>query len=290
MIRIFVYFKNAQFNNECFSYKSDLFVKAAVLDQIILYPLKSARGIPLSRSEVEIRGLKFDRRWMLVDSNGQFLSQRRFPRLALIDVEIEPDELIFSAPHFGRISLPLETISSQRISVQIWTDVCQGIPVSPEADSWFSKFLKIPCRLVYFPENSNRPIDPGYSINSYSLSFADGFPFLLISWASLDDLNHRLESPLPMDRFRPNLVVEGCPPYAEDSWDKIRIGSVDFRVVKPCSRCVITTIDQATAKGGVEPLKTLAQYRKQNGKILFGQNLIHENLGSIQIGDRVEII
>jgi hypothetical protein len=139
------------------------------------------------------------------------------------------------------------------------------------------------------PESTFRPVNSHYATDNEQVSFTDGFPFLLISEASLQDLNKRLDEPVPMNRFRPNLVVSGCEAFAEDSWRQIRIGSISFNVVKPCERCVITTVDQALGIRGKEPLQTLSQYRRQNGKILFGQNLIHTSLGALQVGDSVEI-
>jgi uncharacterized protein YcbX len=158
-----------------------------------------------------------------------------------------------------------------------------------EVSQWFSEFLELSCQLVYMPDNSYRPVNSRYASHNQQVSFADGFPFLLISEASLQDLNERLDQPIPMNRFRPNLVVSGCEAFAEDSWRSIRIGSIPFHVVKPCERCLITTVDQAQGIRGKEPLQTLAQYRLSNGKILFGQNLIPAELGTLQVGDSVEI-
>jgi uncharacterized protein YcbX len=175
--------------------------------------------------------------------------------------------------------------------VEVWGDECKAIPASPAAHEWMSQYLGMDCRVVYMPEDSIRLVNPKYAIAPTDhVSFADGFPFLLISQASLDDLNQRLETPLPMNRFRPNFVVSGCTSFAEDTWKRIRIGTMEFHLVKPCARCIVTTVDQQTADRGQEPLRTLAQYRMQDGKILFGQNLVAVGVGQVSVGDAVEVL
>jgi uncharacterized protein YcbX len=264
--------------------------EAPVLSEINIYPIKSARGISVKTSQLVERGLRFDRRWMVVGTDGQFITQRQQPRLALIAPRIELDRMIVSAPGMEDLGLPLEMDGPGVLPVRVWDDDVQAVPAGAEARQWFSEFLGISCQPVYMPEDSIRPVDPDYALNRDQVSFADAFPALLISQASLDDLNSRLAAPVPMNRFRPNLVVTGCAPYAEDAWRKIRIGEVIFHLVKPCARCATTTVDQATGMMGKEPLATLAQYRKQNGKVLFGQNLLHENPGTIETGQPVIII
>jgi uncharacterized protein YcbX len=258
--------------------------------ELNIYPLKSARGISLSEGLVTDRGFALDRRWMLVDCNNRFLSQRQLPRLALVEVDVKDDSLFIQAPDMPVLTVPLHCGQGIIEKVKIWNDICDARVISDKADEWFSRFLNLKCRLVYMPDESLRPVNPEYSENDFSVSFADGYPFLLISRASLDDLNQRLPEPLPINRFRPNIVVEGCEPYAEDQWKQIQIGEVAFRVVKPCSRCKITTVDQQTGVSGKEPLKTLATYRMKDGKVYFGQNLIHENLGQIILNQLVHII
>lgn len=259
------------------------------LSGIYIYPIKSAGGIPLKTAHVEQRGFQYDRRWMLVDDTGKFLTQRQLPRMALMTVEIVGEQLVVNAPNRESISIPLHLESRDRISVQVWRDVCDAVPLGEEVNRWFSDFLELSCRLVYMGESTFRPVNPSYATNNEQVSFADGFPFLLISEASLQDLNQRLDEPVPMNRFRPNIVVSGCEAFAEDDWQKICIGSISFRVVKPCSRCSITTVEQTTGIRGKEPLLTLAQYRRRNGEIFFGQNLIPGELGTLQIGDVVKI-
>jgi uncharacterized protein YcbX len=176
------------------------------------------------------------------------------------------------------------------LPVKVWRDECPAYYCGEKAANWFSLFLNISARLVFMPSESRRLVDPHYSDGRQIVSFADGFPFLLISEASLGDLNRRLKKPLEMERFRPNLVVKGCQPYEEDSWKSIRIGDISFQVSKPCSRCVITTIDPSDGTTDKEPLRTLATYRATQGKVLFGQNLIHESEGTVEVGMEVEVV
>ncbi|MBW4649642.1 MAG: MOSC domain-containing protein [Kastovskya adunca ATA6-11-RM4] len=258
------------------------------LSEINIYPIKSAAGIALKTASVENRGLQYDRRWMLVDQRGKFISQRRFPRLALIRVQIEGSQLVVQTPNRDQLSIPL-CLDAERVAVNIWKDVCEAIPAPETVSQWFSDFLELPCQLVYMPDSTKRPVDTHYAHHNESVSFADSFPFLLISEASLEDLNQRLEEPVPMNRFRPNLVVSGCEAFAEDSWRTIRIGSVRFQVAAPCSRCVVTTVDQSRGIRGKEPLQTLAQYRRRDREIFFGQNLIAGELGTLQLGDAVQV-
>ncbi len=260
------------------------------LTGIYIYPIKSTAGIALDKAYVGKRGFEYDRQWMVVDNKGKFMTQRHFPRMALIRIQQSKEQLIIDAPAQQPLLIPLVLRSPQRISVEVWGDICDAIPLGEEVANWFSEFLGTSCQLVYLPEDSLRPIKSRYQLNNEQVGFADGFPFLLISDASLADLNQRLEQPVPMNRFRPNLVVSGCEAFAEDGWQSIKIGSIAFRVVKPCDRCVITTVDQAQGIRGKEPLHTLAQYRRWDGKIWFGQNLIQEQLGMLKIGDSVEVI
>jgi uncharacterized protein YcbX len=255
-----------------------------------VYPIKSCSGIVVDEWEVDERGLHNDRRWMLVDEAGCFISQREFPRMALIRVRIEPGGLLVDAPDMPSLNVPFRPPDGKLRLTRVWDDLVESRPVGGDADRWFSEFLDVGCKLVYLPDESVRPVDPTYGRPGDRVGLADGFPFLLISEASLADLNARLERPVPMNRFRPNLVVRGCEPFAEDGWGRIRIGSMTFRVVKPCSRCAITTVDQTTAATSKEPLRTLARFRKVGTKVLFGQNLIHDSTGILRAGASVEIL
>lgn len=261
----------------------------STLRTLYRYPVKSLRGEGFHALDVRARGFAFDRHWMLVDAQGGFLSQRRQPQMSLIGAAVDDHgQLRLYAPGVADLLLDKET--EGRIEVVVWGDSVQGMPVGPEADAWLSEFLGLACRLVSFPRNEVRAVDPDYASASDQVSFADGFPFLLISQASLDDLNGRLDKAVPMLRFRPNLVVDGCDAYAEDGWRRIRIGDIEFRVAKPCARCIIPTIDPATAQRGPEPLRTLMSYRRRDNKVYFGQNLVHDGVGRLEIGMPVEVL
>ena len=254
---------------------------------INIYPVKSARGIPLEEWEVDRFGLRYDRRWMVVNGSGEFLSQRDHPRLALVSTGILDGSLLLEAPGMAALEIPLDPQPTVQTSVRVWKDHCSATWTGERPARWFSEVLGLPCNLVHMAEDTIRPADRAYAPDGTQVSFADAFPFLVISEASLADLNRRLAEPLPMNRFRPNLVIADSEPYAEDGWDRLEINGVRLRVVKPCARCVITTTDQATAERSQEPLRTLGRYRKVRGKVMFGQNAVHETLGRIRVGDLV---
>ena len=258
------------------------------LTELSIYPIKSARGISLASAQVTDQGLRYDRRWMVVDENGSFLSQRKLPRMALIAVELASDHLVVRAPGMNDLRLPLQPQSSSTARVKIWDDTVETLPTGEDSGRWFTKYLGLPCNLVYMPRTAHRTVKPKYGKSR--ATFVDAFPFLLISEESLNDLNSRLEKPVPMNRFRPNLVVSGCRPYEEDDWCEIRIASVNFRFAKACARCSIPSVDQATGVQGNEPIETLAKYRLREGRILFGQNAIHDGTGVLAVGDRVEVV
>ena len=260
------------------------------ISEINIYPIKSAKGIALQTALVERRGFQFDRRWMVVDDAGVFMSQREFPRLALISVELNSDRLSVNAPGMGTLSILFQQRNGDSIRVQVWDDIVQAVSVGEAARKWFGEFLGVACQAVFMPEDSVRPVNPKYAVNKDIVSFADAFPLLLISESSLGDLNARLTKPVPMNRFRPSIVVRECEAFAEDRWKRIRLGEVVLHIVKPCSRCVTTTVDQATGIRGKEPLATLSQYRKIGDKVFFGQNAIPAMTGLLRIGDRVEVI
>lgn len=262
-----------------------------LLSELWHYPVKSLRGIQQQSLAVDGQGFQYDRHWMLVDTNGKFLSQRVLPRMALINTAIEQNQLRLSAPQQEDLLIPLAEHNGQNIPVTIWRDQCNAQSVSHAADFWLSDFLKHNCRLVYLPEAEKRRVDPAYALPTDRVEFADGYPFMLISQASLDDLNTRLQQPMSMQRFRPNLVIDGCAPYAEDHWKQIKIGDLYFRLVKSCARCNIPTVDIASGTyAGDEPIKTLSTYRMQEGKIMLGQNLLHDGGGRLEVGMPVEII
>lgn len=266
------------------------------ISEINVYPIKSLGGVSLTDSIVKKRGLEFDRRWMLIDENGNFLTQREFPKMAAINVEIQASGLrVLHNSHEKIISF--EPLMKQTVSVKIWQSRCRANAYESDVNKYFSDALQMNCRLVLMPPETTRQVNYFYAVHKDDVvSFADAYPFLLIGENSLRDLNEKLEQPVPMNRFRPNFVVSGSDAFAEDNWKQIKIGAVVFHLVKPCARCVVTTIDQMSGeKQGVEPLKTLASYRipkrSIKKKILFGQNLIAENVGAvIRVGDKVEVI
>lgn len=262
------------------------------LSELNIYPVKSLKGIALEESPIEARGLLYDRRWMLVDQHSKFMTQREYPRMALIETSVKGDGLVVGFD--GRDLAVPENAEGGPVEVGIWEGTVAAAVFGNEVNDWFSEALGVECRLVKMPETTHRPVPADYAVDAANdhVSFADAFPFLLIGKASLDGLNSRLKTPVPMNRFRPNFVVSGSEPFAEDNWRKVRIGENVFHVVKPCGRCVIPTVDQATGiKDGKEPLKTLASFRTKNGKVLFGQNLIGEHpRGMARVGDAVEIL
>lgn len=260
------------------------------LTALYRYPVKSLAGHSLERVQLDRCGLREDRRWMLVDHAGSFLSQRELPRMALVAPRLDGSGWVLQAPEMPSLTLPYPHADAERIEVRVWDDLCEAQPCTPEVDAWLSDFLGRPCRLVYMPDETVRRVDPDYALPRDRTAFTDGFPLLLISQASLDDLNSRLAEPLPMLRFRPNLVVAGCAPYAEDNWRRIRLGELTLRVVKPCSRCKITTVDPHTAETGREPLKTLASYRRHGKHVYFGQNLLHDGPGELALGMSLEVL
>jgi len=269
-----------------------------VLHSIHVYPLKAASGSASREAVVEPWGLAGDRRWVLVDEQDRVVTQRPQPRMALISVEsLARGAILLSAP--GREPLTVTVPGpGDTTTVEIWHDKVEGVPAGAAAHAWFSDFLGAAVRLVHLDDPATRrPIDPRFARPGETVSFADGYPLLLTSLASLDALNTLIsqddrpeEGPLPMNRFRPNVVVEGTDAWAEDGWSRISVGEVVFRVAKMCGRCVVTTTDQTTAERGREPLRTLARHRRFGDKLVFGQNLVPESPGSVRVGDPVRIL
>ncbi len=279
------------------------------ISEINIYPIKSLKGIAMEAATVEERGLRHDRRWMLTTPEGMFFTQREFPRMSLVDVGVSDDGLCVTADKFGTLEIPLEPDTGDRRPVTIWQSVCEGEVYGGALNEWFSDVIGTDCQLVYMPDDTRRSINPRFDRGDEVVSFADGYPLMVISEASLADLNGQagmLAAPLPMNRFRPNLVVSGSDSFAEDEWTRIKIGESIFRSTKPCERCVITTVEQSKGEfSGKEPLKTLAAYRMAKdvipekfeafgmsaNAVLFGQNLIAENAGAtIRVGDAVEVL
>lgn len=259
------------------------------IQDIFIYPIKSLGGIRLEEAMVEERGFRLDRRWMLVTPDGMFVSQRKHPKMALLQVKVDQDGLLVfeRARPENFILIPFEQQTDESLTVRVWDDEMKAARVGESFDQWFSEFLEMELFLVKISEQTHRKVSQKYSVKDESVSFADGMPYLVIGQSSLDELNSRLELPVSMDRFRPNIVFSGGTAFQEDNLKRIRIGQVLFQVVKPCARCVMITVDQHTGVSGKEPLKTLSSYRKIGNKVLFGQNAVALESGKIQVGDLV---
>ncbi|MFI8257408.1 MOSC domain-containing protein [Streptomyces filamentosus] len=269
-----------------------------VIRSVHVHPVKSLRALSLTEAEVQPWGLAHDRRWAVVDAKGTVMTQRRHPRMALVSAEPLPDGgLRLTAPGREPLTVPVP-VPAATLTMDIFDQAVETVPAGAAAAAWFSAWLEDDARLVHLdaPEH-RRPIDPAYALPGETVSLADGYPLLIAASASLDALNaliaegdHAHEGPLPMSRFRPNLVVDGTAPWAEDGWTRLSVGEVTFRVAKPCGRCVVTTTDQATAERGKEPLRTLGRHRRLNGKLVFGQNLVPEHTGTVRVGDPVKVL
>jgi uncharacterized protein YcbX len=260
------------------------------VSELYIYPIKSLGGIALNSVEVTDRGFKYDRRWMLVDGNNRFVSQREFPKMALLKVAVNFDGLtVVDSQTSECLTIPFHQQTDELCIATVWDEPMETIYVSKEADIWFSKILGFTCRLVYMPDHTTRHVDEKYAPAGFINSFADGYPFLIIGQASLDDLNSRLKDPLPINRFRPNIVFTGGQPFEEDQMQSLAINEINFNGVKLCARCIIITINQNTLVKNKEPLKTLATYRRRGNDVLFGQNLIHTGSGFISVGDEINV-
>lgn len=283
------------------------------LTGLYVYPVKSARGIAVTSARAVATGFEYDRRWMVVDDAGRFVTQRTHPRLARVDTSLTDDELVLSSKGHGEVRVPLLAEPDVAEPVTVWHDTLPAAAESAQVAAFFSDLLGGPHRLVRFPEAGERAVrregrsgaKPERSVGEDTavdspakvevtgrrVQFADAFPFLLISQGSLDLLNEKLaakgEERIGMERFRPNLVVSGCDPHAEDAWTTLVIGDIRFDVAKPCARCSIPQVDPVTAEVGREPARTLATYRRLDGKVLFGQNLVHHDQGVIRLGQAV---
>ncbi|MFC7884958.1 MOSC domain-containing protein [Streptomyces sp. NPDC057376] len=270
----------------------------ARLQSIHVHPVKATRSLSLREAVVEPWGLAGDRRWMMVDDGGKVVTQRGRPRIALAAAEPLPGGGVrLSAPGREPLTVPVPRAGAT-VPVQIFRDKVEAVLAEDEAvHAWCSDFLEADVRLVHLDDPATRrPVDPRYALPGETVTFADGFPLLLTTTASLEALNaliargeHAGEGPLPMDRFRPNVVVSGTEAWAEDGWSRLTMGEVAFRVAKPCGRCVVTTTDQGTAERGREPLHSLGQHRRVDGKLVFGQNLVPLGRGTIRVGDPVRI-
>jgi len=258
------------------------------LAALFVYPVKSCRGIALQRARLTARGLQYDREWMVVAADGRFLTQREAPRLALVMTALTDDSLSLSAPGLPTLEIALADNPGAAVEVSVWRDRVLALDAGDAAARWFSRHLGREVRLVRFDDARPRPTDPAWSQGLPGFSaFSDGYPVLVLSRASLDDLNARLPAALPLDRFRPNLLLDGCTAYAEDALRVLACGELRLRLVKPCTRCIITTTDQQSGvPQGDEPLRTLKTYRWDAALhgVTFGQNALVEQGGSLAVG------
>ncbi len=288
------------------------------ISEINVYPVKSLKGIGLESAVIEKRGLRLDRRWMLTDRNGIFFTQRELPRMATVRIALSEEGLTATAAGAEELSIPARPEVRLRQRVTVWQSEVEAHVYDRKVNEWFSEVLKRECRLVLMPETAERHVNEQFDSGEDIVSFADGFPLLLTSEGSLGELNRRIALnngadagkvpavQVPMNRFRPSIVVSGGEPFEEDNWEKIRVGDAIFRVVKPCGRCVVTTTDQEKGEVvGKEPLRTLATFRKAihvrpegyekfghgPNSLLFGENLIPETPGvTVNVGDEVEVL
>ena len=264
----------------------------ATLQNINIYPIKSSAGIELSNSWVEELGLACDRRFVIATDNGEFITARTHPNLCLIQANLTAKGIMITAPDMPALVIEYQQLSQKYIAVTVWQDTINAQQCNSNINQWFTRYLKQPCQLLFFGADSQRFVKNKNS----QVGFADGYPLLLISQASLDNLNSRYKPEtykISMAQFRPNIVVNNCEAFAEDTWQHIRIGEVEFEITKPCTRCVFTTVNPETGEKSPqqEPLKTLKNFRQlANGDILFGQNLVALNQGQIKQGDQVEVI
>ena len=264
------------------------------ISQLFIYPVKSLSGIALESAQVTDRGLQHDRRWMLVNEQNRFLSQRELPKMALLQVTLEKDGIrIKSAeqPH-DDIIIPYDTEENGMEKVTIWNATCDARRVGEKIDTWFSNKLGVTCKLVFMPDESMRPVDTtsGFHPDGKYTSFADAYPFLLIGEASLQDLNSRLQEPVTIKRFRPNIVFSGGLPYQEDEIGDFTVNNIHFTGLENCARCMVPNVDPETGIPGREPVKTLATYRLHNKKINFGRNVVHSGKGIIRVGDEIRLL
>jgi uncharacterized protein len=251
-----------------------------------IYPIKSCRGVPVPAARAGRRGFDGDRRWMIVDEAGRFLTQRELPGMTLVRCALVDDSIEVSAPERPPLSLPRALEDGLRAEVEIWGERLPALVHEPGSD-WFSRALGRTCRAVYLPDDTLRTPGSGQRFPDDRVGFADGYPYLLATEASLAELNRRLPEPITMERFRPNIVVDGAAPFAEDDWPEVRVGGVRFRVPKGCDRCAITTVDPDTGVTGREPLRTLATFRRRDGAVWFAINLIPDGEGTLKVGDPV---
>ena len=258
----------------------------SVVSSLVIYPVKSLAGIEVQSAQVNPKGLSLDRRWMLVDPSGQMVTQRTHPLLSQIQTKLEGSELsILIENQSFQVPAPV----GEDWTVKVWGDSVTARRVGGDISKKISSYVHEELELVWMGEQTIRPVESRPGTENKEVGFADGFPFLVISQASLEDLNNRLTEPVTMDRFRPNIVVSNTAAFEEDTWKRFSIGSIEFTHVKPCARCVMTTVDPSNGLKGKEPLRTLGQFRRSDGEVFFGQNAVHQGTGTISVGDGVQV-
>ena len=254
------------------------------------YPVKSLGGIALDSAYLDFAGFSHDRAWMVVKPDGQFMTQRTHPQMALIHADVDQGQLTLSSFGMESHSAKIADASMQRLHTEVWGDDVFAIDVGDDSADWLSQAIGEPCRLVFFPANEVRSCDPQRAQPGDQTRFADAFPLLIISEASLADLNARLKYPVGMDRFRPNIVVNGCAAFAEDEWRNIEVNGLPLRIVDRCARCSVPTVDQMTGTlSGPEPIHTLSSYREHDGEVFFGVNAVPDGTGPISVGDTITL-
>ena len=253
------------------------------LTRLFIYPLKSAQGIEVACAQVIERGLEHDRRFMLVDPAGNLMTARQQAKLLTVSTRVEPEHLVLNAPAMPELRVPLRPEGPER-QVRVWADWMLGLDVGPEASAWFSELFSSSLSLVWMPDRAERRMNPGFGPSR--LSFADGNPLHLIQESSLSDLENRVGIPLGVERFRPNLVVRGMDAYAEDGWSKLQLGTLELKVHEGCARCMMVNLEPSTGGIHLEPLRTMAGYRRQGKQVLFGQHLHALTLGELRVGQR----
>lgn len=266
------------------------------VSSIHTYPIKSCGGMSHNQIDLDARGPIWDRRWMLTDPEGMAVTQRENPPLALVKPSFKVECLALNAPEMPELLVPLHYNLSRVRQVEVWGDVCKAWDEGDPVAEWFSDYLRLDVRLVRMADDFVRRVDERYAPQPAQTGFSDGYPLLIVSEASLDELNQKLaergKETIPMRRFRPNLVISGADSFAEDTWKTVQIGDLTIDVVKPCARCVMTTVDPdtGTIPDTAEPLATLNTFRKQNGKVMFAQNAIHRTPGTLFVGDQLTVV
>ncbi|TDR46697.1 hypothetical protein DFR29_103233 [Tahibacter aquaticus] len=262
------------------------------LSALYIYPVKSCAAVAPQQIDVQPRGLAQDRRWMIVDDKGKFVTGRLYARMPLICATPLAQGLRLEAPGMPALEIATPAPTAARLSVEVWKNQVDALRADAAAGAWLGRYLGTSLHLVHMDDAAHRAVNPDYGQPGDEVSFADGYPQLLISQAALEQLNQRLANPVGMLNFRPNLVVAGTAPHAEDDWKRVRIGEVEFDLVKPCTRCIFTTVDplRGERSSDGEPLKTLTSYRRTPSGVTFGQNLIARNLGTVRVGDTVHVL